>query len=210
MGPGSCHRLPGAPPGLSLLAARRGVLSPRASRGAWRFAGKRQAGRLLWAQLGLGAQQEDREPHGTGRTPGTAGAGGSAAGPRAPRHGRDPAVRRAAGSILRPASPKGCWPGRAEAGSYGRGGVALSRGTQSWQAGAEPGSVPRRDARAGAGQGNPLQARLTAGAFQVALAAPSSRSELPAKEDAESCGILLLLPERRCNFTPGASIWRLA
>lgn len=119
-------------------------------------------------------------------------------------------MRRAAGSIPRPTSPRGCWPGRAEAGSCGRGGVALSRGTQSWQAGAEPGSVPRRDARAGAGQGNALRTGRTAGAFQVAPAAPRSRSELPAKEDAESCGILLLFPERRCNFTPGASIWRLA
>lgn len=33
-------------------------------------------------------------------------------------------------------------------------------------------------------------------------------AELPAKEDAESCRTLLLLPERNHSFTSGVSIWR--
>lgn len=168
MGPGSCHRLPGAPPGLSLLAARRGVLSPRAPGEPGDLPGSAGLGGSAGAGGAAGGPTAPRH----GQDPGHSQGWGPAAGPTAPRHGRDPAVRRAAGSIPRPTSPRGCWPGRAEAGSCGRGGVALSRGTQSWQAGAEPGSVPRRDARAGAGPGNALRTGRAAGAFQVASAAP--------------------------------------
>lgn len=65
---------------------------------------------------------------------------------------------------------------------------------------APPPEHVQEDGAGGEVQSHPLPTRLTPAVFQVA--------ELPAKEDAESCGTLLLLPERNRRFTPGASIWR--
>lgn len=145
---------------------------------------------------------------------------GTAVSPQLPESSAKGIMSRAAGrAVSFPRCPPLLTPSRegseqgGEAQPYSKGRVTLSWGmiipnfppwavasrTRPSLCSAAPVHVKKMDR---VGRRGPTRSKpLTPVAFQVA--------ELPAKEDAESCRTLLLLPERNHSFTPGVSIWRL-